>query len=265
MFLANYLRNTLEPVLLDEIAQTPLAGGVEEFEEETGLNPFELTPDEVDLYRPACYRCISKNGSGQVVYKKAHDAYTLNREGEPVFPDDVSLSAVYFVRNPLDVCVSFANHNASQISKMVTLLLNDHAKMAGEKSGQLLQKLLSWKNHYRSWNGQNLIPVHVVRYEDMQKMPMETFGSIIRFLNLEYDEERLSRSIINSDFKLLQQMEQESGFKEKMQKCEHFFWKGTIGHYRDSLSEDQIKSIVDYNYEVMQQLGYIDRNGNLTV
>lgn len=265
MFLANYLANVESPLLFSDITDASIASSAVDFEEEIGLNPFELTPDEVDLYRPELYRILSDNNPSDIQYKKVHDAYIRNEKDAPLFPAEVSRSAVYFVRNPLDVCVSYANHSASNVLKTVNLILNKEASLAGQKSGQLRQILLSWQGHYFSWSKQQQIPVCIVRYEDMKRTPMEAFGGIIRFLGLEYNEERLYRAIINSDFKLLQQMEKEGGFKEKTQKCESFFWKGTIGNYKNYLSEEQIQSIINANFEAMLELGYINVNGELTL
>ncbi|MEA4839526.1 MAG: sulfotransferase domain-containing protein [Bacteroidales bacterium] len=267
MFLSNYLKNSSEPLPLEEIESTPIASSAVDFEDIIALNPFELTPDEVDLYRPDLYRVISEEAwkNKEISYKKAHDAYTLNDIGQPLFPEEVSRSAVYFIRNPLDVCVSYANHSAKEIQKTFAFLLNEEASLAGGKNGQLRQILGSWKNHVQSWKKQTLIPVHFVRYEDMLQKPVETFGDIVRFLELEYLEERLERAILHSDFKLLQQMEQEKGFNERLQQSKHFFWKGKIGNYRDYLSKDQIDRIVEYNYDTMKEFGYIDESGALTV
>jgi hypothetical protein len=267
MFLANYLKNTNEPLSLEEIERTPIASDAVGFEEVSGLNPFELTEDEVDLYRPDMYRFLSENEEteGGILYKKTHDAYIHNNHNLPLFPAEVSKGAVYFVRNPLDVCVSYANHSASKIERTVQFLQNEKAQLGGKKAGQLRQMMFSWKNHIKSWQIQEQIPVHIVRYEDMKQDPINAFGAIIQFLGLEYDLERLKRAIINSDFKLLQQMEQEKGFKEKMQKCESFFWKGKTGNYRELLNEEQIQELVAYNYETMKEFGYIDTIGNLTI
>ena len=267
MFLANYERNAETPVPLDEIESTPIASSSIDFEDEIGLNPFELYPNEVDAYRPDMYRVSSAKieAKEENCYKKVHDAYTLNCNNEPLFPEDVSRCAVYFVRNPLDVCVSYANHGAKKIEKTFNFLLNEKARIGGSSDGQLRQKLLSWKSHVQSWTKQSVIPVHIVRYEDMLQNPVETFGGIVRFLELEYDEERLIRSIHNSNFKQLQEMERENGFKERMQKSKQFFWKGKIGNYHDLLSEEQIRKIVEYNYDTMKEFGYIDSDGNLTV
>lgn len=267
MFLANYLRNSETPVSLEEIERTPIASDAVGFEEVTGLNPFELDPDEVDLYRPEMYHYLSENEETEAgyLYKKTHDAYTLNTHEIPIFPKEISKGAVYFVRNPLDVCVSYANHGANKIERTLQFLQNEKAEIAGKKTGQLRQLMFSWKNHIKSWQQQDQIPIHIVRYEDMKQDPLTTFGAIIQFLGLEYDKERLVRAIINSDFKLLQQMEQEKGFNEKMQKCESFFWKGKTGNYKEHLNKEQIEQLVKYNYDTMKEFGYIDTEGNLTI
>lgn len=267
MFLANYLKNNSTPLSLEEIESTPIASDAVGFEEISGLNPFELTQDEVDIYRPDFYRYLSENEETEagILYKKTHDAYIHNTNNIPLFPKEVSKGAVYFVRNPLDVCVSYANHGAGKIERTVQFLQSEKAEIAGKKTGQLRQIMFSWKNHIKSWQQQNQIPIHIVRYEDMKQDPINTFGSIIQFLGLEYDYERLKKAIINSDFKLLQQMEQEKGFKEKPQNSKGFFREGKTGNYREHLNEEQIQELVAYHYDTMKEFGYLDAQGNLTI
>ncbi len=265
MFLANYTSDSLTPLALGDIKETPISSNAEEFEEETGLNPFELTPEEVDLYRADCYRSQATRVADHLLYKKTHDAYSMNSMGTPVFPADISYGAVYFVRNPMDVCVSYANHGATEIEHIVKLMINEDASIAGKRAGQLRQMLFSWEGHYRSWHTQTEIPLHTVRYEDMINNPVETFGSIVRFLNLEFDLSRLKRAISNSDFDVLKKFEKEQGFKERMQNCDNFFWKGKIGNYRNFLNKEQTDRLVSNFSALMSELGYIDKKGMLTI
>ncbi|MDD4921046.1 MAG: sulfotransferase domain-containing protein [Bacteroidales bacterium] len=267
MFLANYQKNLPMPISLAEIEPTPIASSSVGFEETIGLNPFDLTPKEVDMYRPEMYRAISigTEKENKDLYCKAHDAYTLNEANEPIFPEDVSKKAIYFVRNPLDVCVSYANHSTLNIETTVNLLLNEKTFLNGKRNRQLPQKLLSWKSHIDSWQQQSSISTHFTRYEDMQIKPVETFGTIIQYLGLEDNDERLAKAIAFSDFSILQQMEQKDGFSEKMDSCNSFFWKGKIGNYRNYLSPKQVERIVEYNYDKMKEFGYIDEQGHLTV
>ena len=267
MFLANYKKNGSEPLTLDEIDSNSIASSADDFEDLIGLNPFELTADEVEFYRPDLYRILSTQleQKGEIEYKKTHDAYTYNSDGEPLFPAEITLKAIYFVRNPLDVCVSYANHSARDVQKTLNLIINEKAKIGSGKDKQLNQKLLSWPGHVQSWEQQQAIPMLFVRYEDMLQNPMETFGSMIRFLDLDYDEERLQKAIAFSDFKLLSQMEKKDGFKEKLQKSESFFWKGKTGTYREYLTEEYIDKIVVYCGETMKQFDYLDPDGKLKV
>ncbi|MGE4569593.1 MAG: sulfotransferase domain-containing protein, partial [Bacteroidales bacterium] len=181
LFLSNYCKGSASPLPPDHLASAPIASGAGSFEEHTGLNPFELTPDEVDLYRADLYRVLSEESAetGSPLYKKSHDAYTLNSLGEPLFPEDVSKCALYIVRNPLDVCVSYANHNGSQIDGYARQINNEEIAIAGYRSGQLRQKLLSWKSHVKSWQEQTRIPLFTIRYEDMLLRGMETFSAAL--------------------------------------------------------------------------------------
>lgn len=267
LFLSNYSSGSANPLPPDDLTSAPIAGAAAIFEEHVGLNPFELTPDEADLYRADLYRVLSEEmaETGDMIYKKCHDAYTSDSTGEPLFPADVSRCALYIVRNPLDVCVSYANHNGSEIGSYARQINNEEMSLAGHRTGQLRQKLLSWKSHVKSWQEQTRIPVLTIRYEDMLQRGMDTFGAALSFLGFCPDSEGVARAIRNSDFSLLQQMEAEQGFREKPQSSSRFFWKGKIGNYRDYLSEEQIQQIVAYNYDTMQELGYIDSEGRLTV
>jgi len=267
IFLSNYLHNAQEPISIDDIESTPVSNSSSDFEEVIGLNPNEMDPDEIDFYRPEMYRVLSMEAEkmGGISYKKTHDAYTINTNNVPVFPDDISKMALYIIRNPLDVCVSFANQSGHKAASVVKLITSEKAQIAVKKLGQFRQKLLSWNGHVQSWQQQSLIPVHLIRYEDMLMNPAEAFGSMVKSLELDYDEERLSRAIGFSNFDLLKKMEDQNGFPEKLQTVRNFFWKGKIGNYREILTTEQIQRIVDHNYVSMKQFGYIDEFGNLTV
>ena len=144
VFLSNYFEDKEEPVGLNELKKTSIASSPVEFEELTGLNPFEMYPDEVDLYRPDLYRAISNSETCEdgFLFKKTHDAYTRNKDGKPLFPKDVSIATIYFIRNPLDVCVSYANHESKSTERLLEFILNEKSYLSGKRSGQLRQILL---------------------------------------------------------------------------------------------------------------------------
>jgi hypothetical protein len=48
-----------------------------------------------------------------------------------------------------------------------------------------------------------------------------------------------------------------------MIKADSFFRKGKVGEWREELTEDQVKAILDEHWAVMKRFGYIDEKGNV--
>lgn len=265
MFISNLLINSKTPLEISHIRNDGIASSTNFFENETGINPFELTNDEIDLIRPSLYKILSNNflnanGKNEFMYLKVHDAFTFNQKNRPIFPSEVSKCAIYFVRNPHDVCISYANHSACDPSRILDSLINKKKTTNGLKSLQLHQQFLSWGLHYRSWANQREIPVKVIRYEDMLSDPYKVFTEAVKFIGLDYDQERIKRAVDNSSFDKLKKMEQKEGFAEKVAKTESFFWKGEAGYYKNYLTKEQIDIITDNFRDEMEELGYIKDN-----
>ncbi len=46
--------------------------------------------------------------------------------GEPLFPSEATKSVLYFIRNPLDIAVSYSFHSSSPMDKAVADINNIH-------------------------------------------------------------------------------------------------------------------------------------------
>ena len=242
---------------INDLSTGSIASSREWVEAGLGFDISELSHDQIDMLRPDAYRFISSQ-LVQPGYHKTHDAYTYTATGEPLFPPDVTRGALYIVRNPLDVAVSFANHMDSTIAQSVTRMAQPDFSLCGKshsRANQLRQWLLDWSAHVESWLDSGL-PVHVVRYEDMHQKPLETFTEVARFLALPSDETAVSRAIAACDFDLMKAKEQQAGFREKPARAGAFFRKGVVGDWRNSLTEDQARAIVATHGRVMERLGY---------
>jgi len=262
MFLSNLNSNDGAIKHLNEISKDGIASAASLFEDELALNPYELFDRELELFRPTVYRSFFQNEDrlNKIQYIKVHDAYIFNSDKEPIFPADISKCVLYFVRNPHDVCVSYANHGGSAIDVTYRALLNKNFITRSKIRGQIQQKYLSWGLHYQSWTKQTEIPVKVIRYEDMLSDPYNVFADAVKFIGLDYDLERIKRAVDNSSFDKLKKMEQTDGFVEKTAKAESFFWKGSAGYYKEYLTKEQIDTITDNFREEMEELGYIKDN-----
>ncbi len=259
VFFANYINNSDIPISINEISTGSIASSRVLFDNISALTATDLTQDEVDLLRPDIYRELNSDIDGYA-YHKVHDAYTLNTNNEPLFPSDVSKGVVYFIRNPFDVAISYANHSSISIDKSIELLnSNEHKLSKSEKklSNQIRQKLLTWSNHVNSWTTQTDIPVLVLRYEDMLENTYDVFKQAVEFLNLDFDENKLKKAIKFSSFKELKKQEKEAGFKEKPLKTKSFFKTGKAGTWKTILTNEQIEKIINNNKLVMKKYNYL--------
>ena len=212
--------------------------------------------------RPDVYRMQSME-SEELLFKMVHDKFYWIDKDQALFPSEISKGVIYFIRNPLDVLVSFAYHSAKPVSKM-TAALNDSNYAFCDKNDklqtQLRQILGTWSDHVKSWTEQSLIPVHVMRYEDMINNTFERFKEAVKFIGIEKTETQIKAAIKKSDFSVLSNQEKQEGFKEKMIKSKSFFRKGQIGDWKNHLDEKMANEIIENHKTIMLKFGYLDSN-----
>lgn len=261
--LANALNPSEQAVNINQINITRNASNRELFVESLGFNSYLFSEDELLQLRPTVYKWYGQNKS-DVQYFKIHDAYIHINEREPLIPSEASLGALYFIRNPLDVAVSFAHHSNITIDQSIDFMCYQDAKIFGstEFIGMHLQQyLLSWSQHVESWNSSNNpIPVKCIRYEDMHLAPLDTFRQALQFLNLKLTDELILKAIHHSHFDGLKHQESQHNFREKSFVQKKFFRKGIIGDWEQSLTPPQVGKIIEHHRQVMLAYGYLDEH-----
>lgn len=234
------------------------------FDESVGYEASNLAPDEVDAIRPDWYRHAAAVAKGPLLCK-VHDACTTLSDGRLLFPPDATAGAIYVIRNPLDVCVSFAHHTGrSDHAEVVDAMADpDCALAAGphDLPSQLRQRLLTWSEHVRSWADTDAWSVHVLRYEDMHAAPVDTFARAAAFAGIQADCEAVTRAVRFSAIEELQRQERERGFRASGGPARPFFRKGTIGSWREKLSDALAARIISDHGNVMRRFGYLTNAG----
>lgn len=261
-FLTNLLEQNDDNVINNLVAPIVSSRGI--IEEFLMLETSELTNDEIEKYTPAVLREYAKVVNTSPYFMKVHDAYIHTTSGEPLFPAEVSIGAVYIVRNPLDVVASFAHHNADTIDNTIRVMQDEDFCFCNNPKTiktQMRQKLYSWSKHVQSWQKQKDMPLLVIRYEDIIADPFAAFSKIVQFSGLTASHEEIEQACIDSSFSKLKQQEQQYGFNNKRPGAESFFRKGKMGTWRESLTEKQAQLVIDSHREVMLQLGYINNEG----
>ncbi|MBN2613956.1 MAG: sulfotransferase domain-containing protein [Bacteroidales bacterium] len=259
IFLTNLLEDGDEPADINALYPTTIASSRSLFDEAAGVPSSDLTQDEVERLRPQVYRYMSEITS-ETIYHKIHDAWITLSDETPLIPGDITKAVLYFVRNPLDIAVSFAHHSATSIDKAIDMM-NDPAfafcSRENKLHNQTRQRLLTWSLHVTSWTDRSGLPLHIIRYEDMLTDTFNTFKKAIVFIGLNYPDEKILKALEFSSFEKIKSQEQEKGFREKAAKSVSFFRKGIAGDWQRTLTPEQVNRIVSNHGNMMERFGYL--------
>jgi hypothetical protein len=273
MLVANLSAKDGKPVDINDL---PERGGIA-----SARGPFDhlmlidsglLTHDEIDCLRPRVYEQLARGAEDDeydavadappVRFVKVHDAYTLTPTGEPLLAGKRGAdAAILIVRDPRDVASSLANHNRSSIDEAIAFMNDPKASFCARTNrlhNQLRQHLPGWSGYIESWLGQADVPVHLVRYEDMQVDTIGTFLRALEFAGRPASDEDVRRAADFASFGELQRQEQGKGFREapRPQPDVRFFRRGQAGGWRDELSAEQVARIESAHAPMMRRLGY---------
>ena len=165
--------------------------------------------------------------------------------------------AIYIIRDPRSVAVSYAYHTNISFEKSVDHLLNDNHTGINDKL--YIEARLSWSIHAQSWINSNW-PKVIIRYEDLHNDTFKNFKQILLFIkkfsNFEMDDEKIKKTIHVCSFKNLLNEEKEKGFLEKLDNI-NFFRKGEIDEWKNILPKNLIQKIEKKFEKQMKELGYL--------
>ena len=261
-FLANLFANPEAPVPVNRLPNFVHADHVGAHYEAVSGKPFaQLTDADIHRLRPAVQRHLAA-ASERTIFCKTHNALTT-LDGLPTIDRAVTQGVIYVVRNPLDVCLSYADHYGMDLEKASWALCASTNRIMTEPT-TAFQVLGSWSDHARSWVLPPRMPHHVMRYEDMIARPIETFRALTTFLVLPDDAARLKKAVAFSRFDTLRRLEAEDGFVERSPHSRRFFRSGKVGQWRGKLAQPQIDRLVEHHRDVMRHFGYLDATGRVT-
>ncbi|MCP5364304.1 MAG: sulfotransferase domain-containing protein [Hyphomicrobiales bacterium] len=178
VFLANYAQSGGKPFDINRLPDVSFSDSrAAYFEQIAGCPPDELTFEAVHRLRPDVQRLLVQARTDQV-WVKTHSAVAVLDDVPTIVPELTS-AAIYVVRNPLDVVVSFAHHYGLPMDRAVRAIGFRELKTSPQ-DGMVAQFLSDWSSHAKSWLTATRYCVHVVRYEDMIARPLRTFAEIVR-------------------------------------------------------------------------------------
>lgn len=232
-----------------------------ELDDLLGIESCELTPMELASACAAYHGALGALAGGATMLRKVHDRFWRVPTGEAVFPAAVSRSAIYLVRDPRDVAVSYAHHRGRDVDWAIAFMADETTTLAaagGLMRVQLPQPLGSWSSHAASWQEQDEIPVMPVRYEDLLSDPVHHLIAAATWLGLPSDPGAAALAVAATRFEILRAQEDISGFVERRSgSTAPFFREGRAGGWRTHLTAAQADGIVGRHRDVMTRFGYV--------
>ena len=264
-FISNLSNERAAPVSINEIGTRGLASMRSWMDDLLGFDTADLDRAEISRLRPAVYGFASEHFEN-FSYHKIHDACHRVAGGQWIVNAGATAGALYLIRNPLDVAISYANHNNCSIDEAIAMMEDPEHRLADDDGtrlkSQVEQRLLTWSDHVRSWVDHPEIRTHVVRYEDMKADTHRVFTAAARFLRLPADSQSIERALAFSAFDTLRKQEDEESFRERNPRSPRFFRKGVAGDWQATLTRAQIDRIVKAHCAVMRRFGYLDEAGS---
>jgi aryl sulfotransferase len=247
------------PVSLHALTGGRIASDRATIDDALGLPTSSMTRDEVELVRPRVDEIVAAEATDPLL-RKVHDGWFAGPSGEPIVSTAATRAAVYMVRDPRDVAVSYAHHAGKTLEWACRRLGDPDAAMGDVRNRldrQVPQRLGTWSEHVRSWVDDAPFPVEVIRFEDCAAAPVATFLRALRAAGFEsVTEHEVGAAVEHASFARLHAAELEGGFRERTAEAPDFFRRGEPGAWRDELPADLATRIERDHAEVMARFGY---------
>ena len=201
------------------------------------------------------------NLNNKINYLKTHNAMcTVNNYKFTNLEN--TLGAIYIVRDPRDVLVSYSNFLNKSVDEILKKMISNDSYEGAELKSKVYKKSLlgSWSNHYNSWKNFSGVKTIFIKYEEMIKNPNSTFLKVLTYLNtltnIQIDKKKLNDAIEQTSFKNLKNLELKEGFKGNPSP-NPFFRSGKIGEWKEKLTKEQCQKIEKTFKIEMTELGYL--------
>jgi Sulfotransferase domain len=224
------------------------------FVERNGIRLSGSGPGEVRRWWREVQREICEAADDDI-FIKTHNVAAKFDSGP--FPDPgLSAGAIYILRDPRDVALSYAWHYKMTLGLAVIALCTSSAFNIKQEQLGLTELLMSWGEHVFGWTSLKGCPLLVLRYEDLLANPAAGVRQIATFLHKPLSSEQVDAIVAATSFQELQGQEKAHGFNESV-RSDGFFRVGTAGQWRELQDQSVFQPLVDKNARIMRRHGYL--------
>ncbi len=182
-----------------------------------------------------------------------------------------TIGAIYIVRDPRNVLTSLQNHYELSKDEALKFMLSEKKYIYDYQTKNDFsdfQFISSWEKNYRSWINQKILPVKLIRYEDLNVNTLDVLKEIIEFIQNTIQEKedfnflKAQNAIKSTNFENMKNMEKKSGFLESVlskndTKKIPFFHLGPKNDWKiifDKNYQNKLHSIFENN---LKELNYL--------
>jgi len=209
------------------------------------------------------------NFDKKIKFFKTHNA--LVKLGVNQFTDKKnSLGCVYIVRDPRNVISSLSNHFEMDFEDSLNFMVDEKKftyDFFKKNDYSDFQFISSWENNYKSWKENKIIPVKIVKYEDLVKQTYYVFKDIINFISKltnnqnRFNKQKAQNSVKSTSFEKLKKYEENKGFAESLisktnKKKIPFFHLGPNNNWKNNFDQDFQNKLNKTFKENLKELGY---------
>ena len=218
------------------------------YEKYLSRQPHEVDPDEIAAARPMVHYDIAHRAGG-LVFVRTHNARLSYRDA-PLISQEVSVGAIYLVRNPMDLVVARARHFSVSIEQAIGEICTlDRATEATPHDVNAIEG--SWSQNVASWILPPSPAVLVVRFEDLVLRPDAAYRSIAGHLRKVPNPEQLRRAV---EFGLRASGVEAAAVAGSPPRSAE---DAGIGAWRQAFSLAQVRQIVADHGPYMARFGYL--------
>jgi len=133
--------------------------------------------------------------------------------------------AIYIVRDPRNVLTSLQNHYELSKVEALKFMLSEKKYIYdyhAENDFSDFQFISSWEKNYKSWTNQQIFPVKLIRYEDLNLKTLDTLREIIEYIQetvqekKDFNYHKAQNSVKSTNFENMKNMEKNNGFLESV-------------------------------------------------
>jgi len=209
------------------------------------------------------------NFDKKIKFFKTHNA--LVKLGVNQFTDKKnSVGCVYIVRDPRNVISSLSNHFEMDFEDSLNFMVDEKKftyDFFKKNDYSDFQFISSWENNYKSWKENKIIPVKIVKYEDLVKQTYYVFKDIINFISKltnnqnRFNKQKAQNSVKSTSFEKLKKYEENKGFAESLisktnKKKIPFFHLGPNNNWKNNFDQDFQNKLNKTFKENLKELGY---------